>query len=310
MGVYLAWVLGGAALLAPAAMAIGAHLAAVHPGLDFLGGHPLHRYLSRLMLVLGLLGLWPALRWSGCTSLEALGLRWGPRSGWWFGVGTLSVAGLCWVLVVCELADGSRWVHSELGWLRVGRVVQSALVAALAVAFLEEWVFRGLLLGWMVRVTTWNRALAGSTMLYVWLHAQGQGVTAPLGMMWWDGFRELGHRLVAPFAGSTQMTATVNLCLLGWLLGNCRRWSLGLQIPMGIHAGLVFCAKLHSGLTQGTPGSGSIWWGSGKLVDGLAGTVGLIVLGMIWRLGVHRISRREDLQTVVDEVDVNGQNAA
>ena len=105
------------------------------------------RYLSRTLMILGLLGLWPLARKLDIRLWPDLGLkktagRWRDMArGFLFGFGSLACVALTAVI------SGARRFDNEHTTTEVLRHLGNASSAAIIVSFLEELFFRGLLFG-------------------------------------------------------------------------------------------------------------------------------------------------------------------
>ena len=116
--------------------------------LGFLANTDFQRFFNRSILVSAFLLLIPLVRWIGPQRLQNLGLRknprWGPHllGGFLISWCTISALGACLVaLDICELKDPFPW-----------QLLPPIFLTAISVAFIEETLFRGALLG-LVRQT-------------------------------------------------------------------------------------------------------------------------------------------------------------
>ena len=96
VGLYLALVFLGGALIAPWVYALVQSASGFLPGLQALAAKPFPRYVNRSFLILGLAGLWPFLRATGLSSARSIGLGrrpdWLSQIGWGFLFGLISLA--------------------------------------------------------------------------------------------------------------------------------------------------------------------------------------------------------------------------
>src|SRR5438477_12415361 len=168
--IYTGFVFSGGALLAPWLYWSVQLLAPILPALQKLADHPFHRYLSRSLLALALIGLWPLLRSLGARGLQETGLV--KPTGQWhrllggFARGFLSLA--CAAVVV--LTAGARELGTELSAGRLaGKVLGAALTAGVA-AVLEEVLFRGAIFGALRKTCRPPAALVVSSVIYAIVH--------------------------------------------------------------------------------------------------------------------------------------------
>ncbi len=221
---YLLLVLIGGALAAPIAW----HLIQMLPP-DLLGGligklqgMPFHRYLSRSLQVAAILLLLPLLRSLRVRSLGELGLYGSTRPMRDLGIGIL--AGLFCIIL---LDTASLWsgAFTPFPWWRLALFGSffRLLLTAVVVAILEEFLFRGILLGFFRQVTTPALAIVLSALIFSGVHflnlpAAASRDTSPL---WFSGLSVLGSLgssfppwPVLGWAFATLFSAGI---ILGWM---------------------------------------------------------------------------------------------
>ena len=143
--IYAFVVLFVGALVAPIAWRLIHMLPAEGTG-SFIAGvqrMPFHRYLSRSIQVTALILLWPLLRSLNVRSIRELGLT---RNS--CPIRDLSAglaAGLTGAILLAPLLLLSGAYQLHVGWSF--SVLPRFLMTALVVAFIEEWIFRGVVLG-------------------------------------------------------------------------------------------------------------------------------------------------------------------
>lgn len=267
--VYLCVVVLGGALLAPWAYRAVQPAAARFPALRPLAGQPFHRFVNRSLLGLALVGLWPLLRRREFMSWRELG---------WAGElhpDRLVVRGLALSFAGLGLAGGLAVAAGARDWqtdLALGEMVRLAVLAAgsaVAVALIEETLFRGLLQGTLRRVWPAGAAVALSSAVYAVVHFLNR-VRWDAPVDWAAGLGVLG-RMLAGFGDWAQvMPGFLHLGLAGVLLGVAFERSGSLYCSAGLHAGWVFALKLYHATTQATAAGPTAFWGSSKLTDGWA----------------------------------------
>ncbi len=265
--VYLCVVVLGGALLAPWAYHAMQPAAAHLPGLRPLAEQPFHRYVNRSLLGLALLGLWPLLCRRDFMSWRELG---------WTGEshpGRLAVRGLVLGFAGLGLAGGLAVAAGARGWrtdLALGAVFRLAAAAAgsaVAVAVIEETLFRGLLQGSLRRVWRAGAAVVMSSAVYAVAHFLNR-VRWEAPVDWAAGLGVLA-RMLAGFGEWAQvMPGFLHLGLAGVVLGVAFERSGSLYFSAGLHAGWVFALKLYHATTQATAAGPTALWGSSKLTDG------------------------------------------
>lgn len=251
---YLILVFAGAGMIAPwlwsAADALRDALGA--GSVAWLVDHPFSRYVHRCLLVLALAGLYPLSGALQCRSWAALGLARGGQQGRRIGAGFLLglVAFAC--VLAAEVSGATRSWKSEWAAGVVVRGVLSAFASGAVVAFMEELLFRGMLLRGLTAELGAPAALGVSSALYALVHFFHRPPT-PEVVTWHSGYDVLAAMMrgFAEFEG--WVPAYVTLFLLGVLLGvSCLREG-NLYFAMGLHGGLVFWIKLRGLLTSTGP---------------------------------------------------------
>jgi len=211
------------------------------------------RYFNRSTLVAALALLWPAAR--------LLHVRHNELPGLWPALGDLRDSGLGFLLgVVPLLAMGgilvAMGVFKQNPKAVFASLAANAAVAAVAVALLEEWLFRGAITGIVGRSLPPRRTLVFVAVLFAVLHfmqppetwrVADDAVNAGTGLQLAGAI--LG-RLLDPgaFAG-----AFLTLLAIGLLLGWARLVTGRLWLGIGMHAGWVFALKAFSGMTRRVP---------------------------------------------------------
>ncbi len=192
---YILLVLIGGSLAAP----IVWHLIQMLPS-DLLGGlvgkvqgMPFHRYLSRSLQVTALILIWPLLRSLRIRSLGELGLHGSTRPMRDLGIGIF--AGL-FCIILLDTASLCSGAFTPFPWWRLALFGSffRLLLTAVTVAILEEFLFRGILLGFLRQVTTPTLAIIFSAIFFSGVHflnlpAVAAGDTSPL---WYSGISFLG----------------------------------------------------------------------------------------------------------------------
>lgn len=284
LGVYMVWVFGGGALVAPWIWWLGQSVAAYLPeaGLGWLVDHPFPRYVRRCLLVLALLGLWPLTRALGCASWKAVG--WGREADagrrlvWGGGAGVFGVL----VLVGAEGWLGDRAWHQGWDASAVALGLCRAALSAGVVAMLEETLFRGVLLGGLRPAVGGAGAVVVTSLLFSASHFLRKP-DAPDQVTWTTGCETLLGMMGTLGMLDQLLPAFVTLFLLGVLLGLSRQREGNVYFAMGLHAGLVFAAKVRGLFTQSSEGRPQ----GGELMSGwlalLLSVVGVVIYYSISR---------------------------
>lgn len=208
-------------------------------------GMPFHRYLSRSLQISAIILLFPLLRSLRIRSLGEFGLIRNPRP--WRDLGTGIASGLlCMALLLSILPLSGAFVANE-GWFHaLLRSLPRILVTAVAVSVLEEFLFRGVLLGFLRRITIPPVAVTVSAILFAVVHflnlPHGSGAALPV--HWWSGLAALaaaGSALPSfPMLALAFMTLFIAGLILGWL--TLRTGSL--HAAVGLHAVFILGQQL------------------------------------------------------------------
>jgi membrane protease YdiL (CAAX protease family) len=238
---------------------------------------PFYRYVSRLLLLIGLLGLFPLLRTLRITSLRQLGFGYKPTRFREWSIGFMwGVLLLAFVAALSIFAGQRTWnfAHEPAEWASHWR---SAFMTALLVGLIEETLFRGALFGGLRKVSRFWTAALISAAIYAILHFFQKPPT-PMTIDWTTGFVALGSMLKGFADWQTLVPAFFNLTILGVILARAYEKTGGLFLPWGIHSGLIICAKTFPFITDATPATNNWIWGSDKLIDGWLSGVAMLFM--------------------------------
>lgn len=282
---YLAAVMVGGALLAPALFEGGqwakgwlgdGGFAAWLKG-EISRAH-FTRYFNRAVLVCAIVFIWPFLRWVRLD--RNLLPKWKPvASGigqWAAGFGL--AAGLLLALGFVFLQMGAYQLRPRPDWLKFGE----PLTAALGAGVIEEFFFRGLLLGLLLRTMSVRSALLAGTFVFALVHF----LKPPEGwqiedseVTWASGFTVLRQIAVGFGDVNFLLAEFATLFAVGWVLAQARMKTGALWLGIGLHGGWVFGLKYFSALTRSMPG----WlpWIGSNLKIGLMPLVVVLLTGWL-----------------------------
>ncbi|PYK47854.1 MAG: hypothetical protein DME51_12855 [Verrucomicrobia bacterium] len=224
-----------AGLLAPILFWSAQSLAA-HGLFSFLAKYDFETFFHRSVLIAAALLLWPLLRFIHVRSMGDLGLAPNPRWGRDLCAGILlSLIPLlcCGALLVAFHVYSFRHVF---GWSRFGKL----LAASIAVPFIEEWFFRGFVLGVLFRTGRKYMPILVVSALFAAVHfLKAPEQTTDL-VTWSSGFTSIAHSLGR--LGDPMMVASafVTLFVIGCILADARALTRSLWLSIGLHAGWIF----------------------------------------------------------------------
>jgi uncharacterized protein len=247
--------------------------------------HPLRpewwfdRIAARIWALLMLLALlWVARRLHLTTKRD-----WGygaPRPRWLrqFAVGLAAGVATMLPVTLSMLALGLRLPPPDLALATLGRALLAGLGSGLAVGFLEETFFRGLMQGAVVReLRRPVLAILLVSALFAALHFLASTRIPHEQVAWNSGLVLLeaaGRNFAAPALIIDRLLA---LFAVGVLLGLAAWWSGSIALAVGLHAGWVWMMRATVGATRLDPSAPLAW-----LVSREDGYTGWLVLG--WTL--------------------------
>jgi uncharacterized protein len=278
---YLAATVLIGALLAPPLFWI-AHAATDHVHIDrltvYLAQTGFQRFFDRAIMIAALGLLWPLLR---ALRIENYGYDLGlarDRRKW-----RRLTAGFLVALVTLLILGGiliftgvyrlrSHMPYEKLAWLPV---------TALAVAVLEEILFRGALQGVVRKTTEDGFAMVSVAVLYAAVHFLKPGhVIEPAEIYWWSGLALLPDTLWQFGHPALLLGGFSTLLVVGLILGYARDRTRSLWMPVGLHAGWVL-GKM--GLAAVTRQSQAWPWIGPDILIGLGPLLTLLVVwGIVW----------------------------
>jgi membrane protease YdiL (CAAX protease family) len=233
------------ALAAPLLFWTGQSLAS-HGIFPALATFRFESYFHRALILSALMFLWPFLRWLEIKKPRDLGLstnrHWLRDLGVGFFVAVLPV-------VVCELVLVRCGIYSlrpSLSWSAWARIVSTTV----AVPFIEEPFFRGLILGILLRaLRPWPATFASAGVFSIvhFLKAPEQTTTA---VQWNSGFISLAHSFDQFGEPMLVLAGFTTLFVIGLVLAYTRLQTRSLWLPIGLHSGWILASMAFGKLTH------------------------------------------------------------
>ena len=224
-----------AALIAPLLFWAAQSLTA-HGWFPFLAQFDFERFFHRALLIAALALLWPFLRMSKVRSMSDLGLV--PNPHWsrdiLMGVALAAIPLLC-----CAGSLIAFHIYSfrhVFAWSALGKTV----IASIAVPAIEETLFRGLILGILLRTGRQFMSILATSALFAVVHFLKAPDQTSTTVTWTSGFNSIAHSF-AQFADPMLVGAAfTTLFIIGWILADGRVRTRSLWLPIGLHAGWIF----------------------------------------------------------------------
>ena len=273
---YLIFVFLGAALIAPRLYASAQFLVGISYRFSFLADPPFHRFVSRCLILLAILGLPSLLKALGLRSATVLGFKCNARHI------VEAIQGFAWAFVSLALLAAllvtfdTRVLNLDHNAARWMQHLKNAALAAILVSFFEELLFRGALFGSLRQRRSFLSAALLSSALYALLHFLER--PEHVGRVHWDsGLAVLGQMLGGFRNFQEMIPAFFNLTLVGCLLALVFDRTGSILLSIGLHAGFVFWLKTLNFVTDPAKREVSSFWGSDRTVDGWATSVVLLL---------------------------------
>jgi len=232
-------VAGGAVLLTACLLAPpiywGVQALAGHGVLTWLADFPFHRYFSRILQVTALVAVVPLLLWLRIWHPRELGLEKNPRAA------ADATTGILMAFVPAAVL-GAVFVASEVYRLRKGIEIAPLVRILLAAGFvscIEEFLFRGVLLGLALRAFGAWRAAAGVSLVFAAVHFLRPSRTVDPVVGWSSGFGQLAGMVAGLPPLGVLVFGMASLFAAGMLLAWAALRTRSLWLPIGLHAGWI-----------------------------------------------------------------------
>jgi membrane protease YdiL (CAAX protease family) len=236
------------------------------------------RYFNRAVLICAIVLIWPFMRWVRLD--RSLLPAWKPAQsevGQW-ALCFFIASGLLLVLGFVFYSMGAYQLHPAPRWFKFGEPITAALGAGIV----EEFFFRGLLLGLLLRAMSTRTALIAGTFVFALVHFLKPPESWQIddaAVTWSSGFLVL--KQIAAGFGDVQflLAEFATLFAVGWVLAQVRMQTGALWAGIGLHGGWVFGLKYFSALTIHT--NGWLPWIGANLKIGLAPLLTVLFTGWI-----------------------------
>jgi uncharacterized protein len=238
------------------------------------------RYFSR-SLMFSVLVLLPLLLWrvrairDGKASPALRNVGW-KRALVQLAVGCGIAAGILWGLGMVLEAAGA---YTAKPVPPLGKLLNKSVIPALVAAPLEEWLFRGLMLGLWLRFAKPLAACLGTSLFFAFVHflspPEGSVIADPAAAL--AGFELLGKILLHFAEPLFFVTDFATLFGIGMILAWARLRTGALWFSIGLHAGWILAFKAFNLLYRQVDGHPLQPWGIGESLK--SGILPLLALG-------------------------------
>jgi membrane protease YdiL (CAAX protease family) len=193
-------------------------------------------------------------------------------------IGCVIAGGLLWAMGMLLEAVGAYTVKPDPP--RAGKILSKVVIPAIAAPLLEEWLFRGILLGLWLRLAKPAAACIGSSLVFAFVHflepAKGTVIADPAHPF--AGFQLVGKILTHftdPLFFSTDFAVLFGV---GCILAGARVRTGALWFSIGLHAGWVAAFKSYNLLYAAVAEHPLRPWGIGSgLSSGLLPLLMLVI---------------------------------
>jgi membrane protease YdiL (CAAX protease family) len=214
--------------------------------LPWLARFDFETFFHRALLIGALVFLWPLLRSLRIRGGRDLGIepnrRWKSDAATGFLLASIPVICVGAVLVALSVYI----VRHPISWSAAGRVA----LASIAVPFIEETLFRGLLFGIFERARGVVFAVLSSSAIFAIVHFLKAPVGTTTSPTWFSGFVSIANSFAQFREPMLVLAGFTTLFLIGCILAHARALTRSLWLPIGLHAGWIFASGEFGKLTR------------------------------------------------------------
>jgi uncharacterized protein len=208
------------------------------------------------------------------------------------GAGAVVSGVILWLTGALLAASGAFEMRERLP--TAGMLLSKVLVPAVGASLIEEWLFRGVLLGLWLRYTRPVAACFGSSLLFALLHF----LQPPAGTMIADpthasaGFRFFGEILLHFSDPRFFVADFFSLLVVGLVLAWARLRTGSLWFGIGLHAGWIIAFKSFNLIHLSSGSSALRPWGVGEdLRSGIVPLAALALTAWVCGLVMRRFAK-------------------
>ena len=218
---------------------------------------PFYRYVSRTIQVVAFILLWPTIVSLKIERLSDLSLYPNDHAVSDLLKGFLAALSPLWLLEVLLIMVKWYLLENFCSWKLGLKIVTTAFV----VASLEEFLFRGVILGLIRRFFKNEAAIILVAFFFAGVHFLNLPHFQEVTMHWWSGFSLLFHRDQYWSDWPLAIGAFGTLFFLGVILGWATVRTESLWLAIGLHAGWIFAQQFFHAVTRENFFDLLPWWG-------------------------------------------------
>ena len=152
----------------------------------------------------------------------------------------------------CSFAEfySSHFTFMHFGTALPGRVLAKCSWPSIAVPFIEEAFFRGIVLGVLLRTGRKYMAIFAVSAIFAAVHFLKAPERTSEIVTWTSGFSSIAHAFDGIGDPTMVALALATLFFIGWILADARVLTHSLWLSIGLHAGWIFGSGAFSRLAR------------------------------------------------------------
>lgn len=280
-----------AAILAPFIYAWIQSMQASDPDsvIAYLQSKPISRYVDRVRLLFAA----GTLIWliGACRLWGRFGFMWSRKGGKsLFGYLFLGVISLA-VVVALQSFLLELQPKREADFAKVAEIVLAALAGGLLIGWIEEAIFRGMVLRMFYTAVKPGKAILLSALVFAAVHFKSVPDSLDNSYHWYSSFIVAGYQSISVFL-NVEWIDFANLFLVGIVLNLVFLRTGSLVGCMGLHAGWVLVRNTWSKLVDIPESAATQFWGTESIVDGYASLIILAAISIALYVELRRHQKK------------------
>ena len=258
----------------------------------YLQSKPIARYVDRVRLLFAAV----ALVWliGACGLWGRFGFYW--RSGGgraflrWFFLGVVSLS----LVIVAQSFILDPFIKDEGDLGRIAEVVMASLIGGLLIGWLEEAIFRGMVLRMFYTAVKPGAAIILSALIFAAVHFKSVPDSLGADFNWYSGFLVAGYQSISVFL-TVDWLEFSNLFLVGVVLNLVFLRTGSLVGCMALHAGWVLVRNSWSKLVEIPEKAATQIWGTDRIVDGYASLIILAGIALCLYVALRKYQQSQQV---------------